>query len=253
MTSKALIGIFKLLNEIILLRILSSEFSIFAFMKREIIVTADGSKTIHLPELNENYHSHHGALQEALHVFIKHGLEFMMWKKDLNVLEVGFGTGLNALLSFDFARKNDLNLYYQGLEAYPISREEISSLDYISLPSLKELEKEYLELHNVVWNEKVLINSNFILSKVQQKLQDFLPESGSIDLIFFDAFGPRVQEELWSVEIFEKLFNAMNNGGVLVTYCAKGQVKRNMKAAGFTIEALPGPPGKREMTRAVKN
>lgn len=231
---------------------INDELSIFAIMKREIIITADGSKTIHLPELNENYHSHHGALQEALHVFIRHGLEFMKDRNSLNVLEIGFGTGLNALLSLDYASKHNLKLLYQGLEAYPISKEEINAMDYVSLPSLNALKAEYEQLHGVSWEVEHELNANFTLLKIERKLEDFLPELGSVDLIYFDAFGPRVQEELWGVEIFDKLYSAMRKGAVLVTYCAKGQVKRNMKAVGFKIESLPGPPGKREMTRAIK-
>lgn len=220
-------------------------------MKREIIVTGDGSKTIHLPELNENYHSHHGALQEAMHVFIQHGLEFKKEARKLRILEIGFGTGLNALITLDYARKHDLKVEYHGLEAYPVSQEELEAMDYVSMPALKELKEDYTQIHATPWNILEEINPNFALQKIEQKLEDYLPEEESIDLVYFDAFGPRVQEEMWSVAVFEKLFKGMTSGGALVTYCAKGQVKRNMKAAGFTIEALPGPPGKREMTRAV--
>lgn len=145
-----------------------------------------------------------------------------------------------------------MNLQYFGLEAYPVSQEEVEAMDYVSLPDLKSLVAEYNTLHALSWEEMHALNANFSLQKIEKKLEDFQPEDASIDLIFFDAFGPRVQEELWSVEIFDKLYKALSENGVLVTYCAKGQVKRNMKAVGFTIEALPGPPGKREMTRATK-
>lgn len=221
-------------------------------MKREIIVTGDGSKTIHLPELNENYHSHHGALQEAMHVFIHHGLAFKNEAKKLRILEIGFGTGLNALITLDYAREHDLKVEYHGLEAYPVSNEELEAMDYVSLPALEKLKTEYSQIHTAPWDTLTKLNPHFSLHKIEQKLEVYMPEAESIDLVYFDAFGPRVQEEMWSVEVFEKLFIGMTNGGVLVTYCAKGQVKRNMKAAGFIIEALPGPPGKREMTRAVK-
>lgn len=222
-------------------------------IKREIITTADGSKTIHLPDWNENYHSNHGALQEAKHVFIHHGFEFLAPTLDqISILEVGFGTGLNAILTLEAAEKLQLKTDYIGVEAFPVSGSEIEALKYIDLFEDETLKTNYKQLHSIAWDEKHSISSHFKLEKKQTKFEQLALKSNSLDLIYFDAFGPRVQSELWEIPIFESLFQALKPRGVLVTYCAKGQVKRNLKSVGFTIEALPGPPGKREMTRATK-
>ena len=222
-------------------------------MKREIITTADGSKTIFIPDWDENYHSKHGALQEALHVFIEAGLKYKQQEKsDLNILEIGFGTGLNAILTAIYAAKQNLEVEHHGLEAYPVSEEEIVALDYASLDEIKDNVETYNKLHASTWNELNRITPLFSLKKIEQTLEKYAPTSNTFDIIYFDAFGPRVQEEMWSLPIFEKLFNSLKANGVLVTYCAKGQVKRDLKAVGFSVESIPGPPGKREMTRAVK-
>ncbi len=221
-------------------------------VKREIIVTADGSKTIHMPDWNENYHSSHGALQEAKHVFLKYGLDCFKDQKEVSIFEVGFGTGLNAILTCEAAEINQHNIHYDGLEAYPVSAEEIEALDYVSLFENAESKANYLKIHAVNWDSNKVISPNFTLRKILQKLEEFSFEAEKYDLIYFDAFGPRTQEDMWQLSHFERLFHALKPNGILVTYCAKGQVKRDLKAAGFTIEALPGPPGKREMTRAWK-
>ena len=220
--------------------------------KREIIITADGSKTIHMPDWNENYHSSHGALQEAKHVFLKYGLECFKDQKEISIFEVGFGTGLNAILTCEAAQINLQQIHYDGLEAFPVSAVEIEALDYISLFENTEIKANYLKMHVVNWDSDEVISPNFTLCKILQKLEEFTFEAEQYDLIYFDAFGPRTQEDMWQLAHFEKLFRALKPGGILVTYCAKGQVKRDLKAAGFEIEALPGPPGKREMTRALK-
>lgn len=221
-------------------------------VKREIIVTADGSKTIHMPEWNENYHSSHGALQEAKHVFLKYGFECFKDQREISIFEVGFGTGLNAILTCEAAEVNQQNVHYDGLEAYPVSDEEIEALDYVSLFENEESKANYLKIHAVSWDSDEVISPNFTLRKILQKLEEFTFEAEQYDLIYFDAFGPRAQDDMWQLAHFEKLFGALKPNGILVTYCAKGQVKRDLKAAGFEIEALPGPPGKREMTRARK-
>lgn len=221
-------------------------------VKREIIFTADGSKTIHMPEWNENYHSSHGALQEAKHVFLKAGLECFNHQKNLSIFEVGFGTGLNAILTCEAATINQQHIQYDGLEAFPVSSEEIHALDYVSLLENTESKAHYLKLHAVDWNTDQVISANFTVCKILQKLEEFTFEAEKYDLIYFDAFGPRTQEDMWQLSHFEKLFFSLKPDGILVTYCAKGQVKRDLKAAGFEIEALQGPPGKREMTRAWK-
>jgi tRNA U34 5-methylaminomethyl-2-thiouridine-forming methyltransferase MnmC len=173
-------------------------------------------------------------------------------QKEVSIFEVGFGTGLNAILTCEAAEINQQNIHYDGLEAYPVSAEEIEALDYVSLFENAESKANYLKIHAGSWDSDEGISPNFTLRKILQKLEEFTFEAGKYDLIFFDAFGPRTQEDMWQLSHFEKLFHALKPNGILVTYCAKGQVKRDLKAARFTIEALPGPPGKREMTRAWK-
>lgn len=222
-------------------------------MKREIITTADGSKTIFIPDWDENYHSKHGALQEALHVFIEAGLKYKRKEQSkLSILEIGFGTGLNAMLTYVFGKELNTHIEYHGLEAFPVNAEELTALNYEELPFIKDHTATYEQIHTTKWNVLITIEDTFKLNKIEQELQTYQPEKAFFDLIYFDAFGPRVQNEMWSLPIFEKLFASLKQGGVLVTYCAKGQVKRDLKSAGFSIESIPGPPGKREMTRAVK-
>lgn len=219
-------------------------------MKREIITTADGSTTIHLPEWNEQYHSKHGAIQEAYHVFIEHGLAFC--KKDkISILEIGFGTGLNAFITFLESRKRGLNVQYVGIEAYPVAMEEVSKLNYCK--ELKAIEDAavFEQLHLESWNISHPVSPFFTLEKREQFF-DQIEDTDAFDLIYFDAFGARVQPELWTVPIFERMYRALKVEGVLVTYSAKGSVRRAMQSAGFKVERLPGPPGKREMLRALK-
>ncbi len=223
-------------------------------MKREIIRTADGSATIYLPDWNEHYHSRHGALQEAMHVFIKSGLDHFLQKKQverINILEIGFGTGLNALISYYEGIKNNVILDYTGVEAYPVSEEELTALDYSSLFGQKDASEVFKALHDCAWNKKTVISPLFELQKQQMFFRDIKAQN-AFDLIYFDAFGPRVQPELWSEEIFAGMYRALTEEGVLVTYSAKGSVRRAMQAAGFLVERLPGPPGKREMLRATR-
>lgn len=220
------------------------------------MITGDGSKTIHMPDLNEQYHSKHGALQEALHVFIETGLQHFVevslsrkrdFKKEpLHILEYGFGTGLNAMLT---AQHNaDILIEYTAVEAYPIAPEEVEVIDYGNLLEDQEL---FAQLHDASWDKKTQISDSFEIEKIQTTFEK-LDYYQRFDLIYFDAFGPRTQPELWTQSIFDASFKSLKNGGVLTTYCAAGQVRRNMQNAGFTVERLPGPPGKREMLRASK-
>ncbi len=221
-------------------------------MKREIITTADGSKTIQLPEWNEQYHSVHGAIAEALHVFIESGLQHWSSEnpnKSIDILEIGFGTGLNAFLSLLVAKENKFHLVYSGIEAYPILDSEISHLNYAEL--LKASQTHFLALHQCKWEQLCKISKNFSLTKRKQLISEFA-DVDAFDVIYFDAFGPRVQPELWEEAIFAKMYTALRQGGVIVTYSAKGSVRRAMQAVGFLVERLPGPPGKREMLRATK-
>ena len=220
-------------------------------MKREIIVTADGSKTIFIPEWNEHYHSKHGAIQEAQHVFIESGLKYYAenFGKRISILEIGFGTGLNAFLTIMEAQKSQLDIHYTGVEAFPVSNEELKSLNYTS----SEVEQKlYNSMHNLVWENEEKLLDNFSLLK-QKKTFSEIEDENCYNLIYFDAFGVRVQPELWTETIFKKMFNALKPKGVLVTYAAAGSVRRAMQAVGFIVEKLPGPPGKREMLRAFKS
>ncbi len=219
-------------------------------MRREIITTADGSKTIHIVDWNEQYHSKHGAIQETYHVFIKSGLH-LFENRSVTILEVGFGTGLNALITLLEAKKQNLEITYTGVEAYPVATEELEQLNYISELNAGAIAKEFQFMHQCKWDSDVLVTEGFVLHKQQKDFRD-LGFENSFDLIYFDAFGARVQPELWTENIFLSMFNALSKKGVLVTYSAKGSVRRAMQAVGFAVERLPGPPGKREMLRALK-
>jgi len=219
-------------------------------MKRKIIETADGSHTIAVPELNEHYHSVHGAINEAKHVYLKHGLNGVE-NNPVTVLEIGFGTGLNALLTYVEAEKLKRKVYYQSVEAYPVDLETISHLNYVDKIEEEGAAEKFNQLHLSNWEEEVILSDNFTFKK-QKRFFNEINESNKFDVIYFDAFGPEKQPELWTEEIFTIMYNSLKEEGILVTYSAKGAIKRAMKAAGFKIEALPGPPGKREMTRAIK-
>lgn len=220
--------------------------------KREIRITADGSSTLFIPELDENYHSTHGAIQEAEHVFIKHGLNFFPAKSSVNILEIGFGTGLNALLTLKHALKEEKLIHYTGIEAFPVETDLIKQINYVEKIENGTFKNEFDLMHSSTWNVTNTINPFLKLLKKEIDFKTYLPEKEQFDLIYFDAFGPRAQEEMWNKIYFERLYASLKENGFLVTYCAKGQVKRDLKACGFIVETLPGPPGKREMTRAVK-
>ena len=224
-------------------------------MKRKIVTTGDGSTTIQITDWNEQYHSMHGAVQEARHVFLKMGLDFWMNENpdqnSLHILEIGFGTGLNALLTLMHAEKSSVNLLYEGVEAYPVSSEELAQLNYLEAADAQAFEAVFEKMHQLPWEQTEIITEAFQLKKRKQTFET-LEDQNQHDLIYFDAFGARVQPELWEEPIFQKMSNALKPGGVLVTYAAKGSVRRAMQAVGFKVERLPGPPGKREMLRAVK-
>lgn len=221
-------------------------------MKREILITKDGSTTIHLPDWNEQYHSKHGAIQEAYHVFIKQGLKFLGKLNEIAILEMGFGTGLNCFITFLESCKNSVSIEYTGIEAYPVLHEELTQLNYVTALSAIEHAAIFKAMHDMPWETPKQLHENFILNKRKQ-LFDQIAYLERFDLIYFDAFGPRVQPELWTEAIFLKMFKALKPGGCLVTYSAKGSVRRAMIASGFNVERLEGPPGKREMLRAVKD
>ena len=219
-------------------------------MDRTIKTTADGSKTLFVKALNEHYHSVHGALSESRHVFINAGF-LPLGDEEIYILEIGFGTGLNVLTTLEANQKAKRNIYYTAVEAYPVKANEVAQLNYNTIGLPDEVSKLTAKLHETPWEEWCEITPIFELLK-QEKKFDEINDQQLYNLIYFDAFSPEKQPKLWTVEIFTAMFRALKPGGILVTYCAKGQVKRNMKAAGFTVEGLPGPPGKREMTRATK-
>ena len=219
-------------------------------MKRNIIITADGSTTIQIEEWNEHYHSIHGAIQEAYHVFIKNGLQLFAGQ-NISILEIGFGTGLNTFITFLEHQKLNQNIHYQSIESYPISVEQALQMNYVQELKADEFLPIFKKLHTSDWEKNIVLTETFSFRKRQQYFQE-ITDSNTFHLIYFDAFGARVQPELWTSTIFKKMYNALIPNGILVTYSAKGSVKRAMIEVGFKVEKLPGPPGKREMLRAVK-
>ena len=219
-------------------------------MKREIIITDDGSTTIRIPDWDENYHSTHGAIQEAKHVFIKNGLDLFQNQDSISILEIGFGTGLNAFITFlETINKEKVN--YVGVEAYPISEEEIAQMNYVSKLDAKKYQEVFDKMHSCDSENQQTITKNFLLTKRKQFFQD-IEDKNQFDLIYFDAFGFPLQPELWSEVIFKKMYEALLPNGVLVTYACRTPIRKAMLTAGFSVEKLPGAPGKREMLRATK-
>lgn len=218
-------------------------------VKREIIRTEDGSTTIRLADWDECYHSKHGAIQEAYHVFIKNGLALFRGKP-VSVLEIGLGTGLNAFITFLESEKYG-KIDYVGVEAYPVSAEEIKGMNYVSQLNADNFKAVFDLMHGSEWETQINLSENFRLTKKKLFFHE-INDTDAYDLIYFDAFGFRVQPELWSAEIFKSMHAALKQNGILVTYAARGAIKRNLMEAGFRVEKLPGPPGKREMMRAFK-
>ena len=213
----------------------------------ELKLSDDGSHTLYVPELDEHYHSVFGARTESMHVFIRHGLKTLN-KKEIKILEIGFGTGLNALLTA--LNKDDRNIEYHSLEKYPLSAELENSLIF-SPEQTEEETKLFEKIHAAEWNKPVTVMPGFTLLKLEADLLT-VKFNDSFDLVFFDAFAPDIQPELWTEKVFRKLFEAMNENGILTTYSAKGSVRRTLQKTGFEVERLPGPPGKREMLRGRK-
>jgi tRNA U34 5-methylaminomethyl-2-thiouridine-forming methyltransferase MnmC len=221
----------------------------------QVIQTEDGSSSLYLPEWDETYHSRHGAIQEAYHVFIKNGLDKVcenhLKAKTLHILEMGFGTGLNALITMLEASAHAQKISYVSVEAFPISTAVVNQLNFGQQLSHPDAASAYQKIHDTSWNEMHSINPTFSLQKLHLHFEEVDFET-RFHLIYFDAFAARVQPELWTEVIFEKMYKALKPSGVLVTYAAKGSVRRAMQAVGFETENLPGPPRKREMLRATK-
>ncbi len=217
-------------------------------MKREIRVTDDGSHTLYVEGLDETYHSIYGAIQESKHVFIRQGL-LTVEKSCIRVLELGLGTGLNLLLTFLENLRLQRKLFYHSVEKYPLERTEYRKLNYGDILQAPE---EILErIHDSPWHQKISLDNNFTLLKENRDFRKMQLE-GIYDLIYFDAFAPSKQPELWTSHVFSQVSEHMRKGGILVTYTSKGEVRRVLKNNGFEVSKVPGPPGKREMIRAVR-
>ena len=215
----------------------------------KIVVSRDGSHTLFRKDIEEHYHSIHGSIQESLHVFIEAGLNHFISKDnsgEVSILEIGFGTGLNALLTREHQKKTNCTIHYHGLEPHPLEMEVIKQLNFKSINA-----NEFLKLHELEWDKKHILNQSFTFTKENKKLQDFDSDE-KFDVVYYDAFAPRAQEEMWRIELFKKLYTLTKSSGILVTYCAKGQVRRDLQRAGFKMERIPGPRGKREMLRGTK-
>ncbi|MCO4814792.1 MAG: tRNA (5-methylaminomethyl-2-thiouridine)(34)-methyltransferase MnmD [Flavobacteriales bacterium] len=217
-------------------------------MKRRLILTEDGSSSIYIEEMNEHYHSTHGAIQEANHVFIFNGLKRIK-KNNVNIFELGFGTGLNAFLTL--IHSSDKMISYDTIEAFPVENELLQNLNYVKEIG-GEFDSYFQKIHSAKWEIPTEISRFFELHKIQSKIQNYNIKANHYDVIYFDAFGPRAQSEMWNKVILQKMHDALVSGGELITYCAQGQFKRDLKSLGFEVVALPGPPGKREMTVAIK-
>lgn len=222
-------------------------------MERKIILTGDGSHSISVPALNVAYHSIHGAIEESLHVFIAAGFHHRVKQLDhyqMSILEVGFGTGLNALLTVVEAKKTEKCIYYVALEPDPLKENEYSLLNYCELLGREDLQEDFLRMHKCEWNTTLPVTEELLLHKSNRTVQTFGHKT-RFDLIYFDAFAPNAQPDMWTKEVFDKMYSLLEPGGTLVTYCSKGDVRRAMIAAGFEVEKLKGPPRKREMLRAA--
>ena len=218
----------------------------------KIEITEDGSHTLYVPALDKHYHSTHGALQESLHVYIEAGLKACT-KNEIHLLEIGFGTGLNAFLSLLESESGNIKIIYHTVEKYPLSLEKVLALNYSSLIA-PQYSDTFTLIHFSPWETPIEISSRFSLVKHRldfSKPAQFDPQT-RFDVVFYDAFAPDKQPEMWTLEVFEKIFALCSRDAIFTTYCAKGAVRRTLQTAGFVVERLPGPPGKREMLRGRK-
>ncbi|MEZ4926614.1 MAG: tRNA (5-methylaminomethyl-2-thiouridine)(34)-methyltransferase MnmD [Saprospiraceae bacterium] len=217
-----------------------------------IFTTQDGSHTIIAEKFGVSYHSKYGAITESEHVFIKAGLYLKAAdKKELSILEVGFGTGLNAFMTWLEAERLQLEVKFHSIEAYPITLEESEALNFAEQLNVPDRQADFINMHKSPWEQNIQLSGSFSLYKTQSLLEDYNTLE-KFDIVYFDAFGPGAQPELWTESIFVKMYDCLKPGGILVTFCAQGEFKRTLKKAGFEVERLEGPPGKREMTRAKK-
>jgi len=222
-------------------------------LETRFIITKDGSHTLYSEQFKATYHSVNGAIDECKHVFIKNGLNNQINRLGVNtlsILEIGFGSGLNAFLTCIETKQQAISINYHTVEAFPISANEVEKLNFIDFYS-EEDKTSFKELHQCQWGKTNTISNSFKFSKHLCLINEF-KSNQTFDIIYFDAFSPKEQPELWTEDIFKQMFELLNNHGILVTYCAQGQMKRNLKSVGFKVKALPGSPGKREMTLAIK-
>jgi tRNA U34 5-methylaminomethyl-2-thiouridine-forming methyltransferase MnmC len=219
-------------------------------MTIQLVITEDGSTTLFIPELNEHYHSIHGAVQESTHIFIHSGYS-QIHTFPARIFEAGFGTGLNAFLTFLVSEKAGTSVHYTTIEKFPLEDHIVRLLNYPEMTDPAKA-KVFKYIHDAHWDQDIVISEYFTLHKIKGDLREVQLKDSAYDLVYFDAFGPDVQHELWTEEIFQMLYRSMKKGACLVTYSVKGSVTRALKAAGFSMEKLPGPPGKRQMTRATK-
>lgn len=219
-------------------------------MERQLFITEDGSHSVRIPDLNVSYHSKYGAIQESLHIFIGAGLKYAALDSNkIRVLEVGFGTGLNALLTLTEAEKSDLQILYDVVELYPLDSAFVASLNYLSLLRTPHLLTKFSLMHACEWDTAVKISVHFEIKKIYGDIR-YIELAGCYDLVYFDAFDPASQPGLWTVDIFKKINAVMSKEGVLVTYSSKAIVRKRMEDAGFRVMKLEGPKGKREIVRA---
>lgn len=224
-------------------------------MQRNLIVTKDGSHSVAVPEWKASYHSLYGALNESLHVYIESGLKYWfnqhVTANRCVIFEMGFGTGLNTLLTIIEAKNLQCNVLYETVEAFPLEDSITQQLNYCKSLAQESWQPVFESLHSVEWNKVQQITDFFSFKKIHAALADYTPTE-PINIIFYDAFAPAAQPELWTKEVFEPLLHILAPDGMLVTYCSKGDVRRALLAAGFSVDKIPGPPGKREMIRARK-
>lgn len=225
------------------------------FQHIQLIATKDGSHSLINRQLDETYHSRHGAVQESVHVFIQNGLQHWLEQhpgQDVSIFEVGMGTGLNVLLTMQEALVSDLNFYYTTLEPFPVSSDIIEQLNYLGFVRDTGLSQLFSDIHVCLWEQAIQIHKNFIFKKLPNTLQDVSLPLATFDVIYFDAFAANKQPDMWTYPVLEKATSLLKPEGIWVTYAAKGQLKRDLKALGLEVETLPGPPGKAEMVRAKK-
>lgn len=221
--------------------------------RSSIFETSDGSHSLYSEQYEVSYHSKYGALTETRHVFIEAGLQYRaVDKQRLNVLGIGFGSGLNAFITMLEARRQGLHINYEAIEAYPLQEAQWKQLNYAAHVEDQDAALLFSKLHELPWHERHEVVEHFHFTKRKKAIEE-LQYMPTFDVIYFDAFAPNAQPELWGADVMQRMHDALLPGGALVTYCAKGAVKRTLRGVGFEVEALPGPPGKREMTRAVKS